>query len=69
MQSQLDKLIGKVRENQGPFFLARVSLRLSFVPGKAPASLSEEAKQVAEFTAACKELGCDPASLPGEHAR
>ncbi len=58
MGRRLDGLIAAIREEKGPFFMARLCLRLSFSvnPGDVPDSPERER----ELVTACRALGYEP---------
>lgn len=55
MAERLDHLVERVRAAKGPFFVARVALRLSFPLGKGEALDTPEREE--ELMRACRELG------------
>jgi len=58
MGVKLDNLIGQIRDARGPFFMARLCLRLEFSlePGETPDSETRERTLID----ACRALGYDP---------
>jgi hypothetical protein len=60
---RLSALIDQIRQEKGPFFVARVALRVNFPFNKADLAFSpEQEKQVFD---ACRELGFDLAAVKG----
>jgi len=53
-------LVDRTRAEQGPFFVARVALRLSFAIERVTRERTVTAEHVDEFVRACRELGYDP---------
>jgi hypothetical protein len=62
--SRLNALVEKIRVARGPFFLARVGLRLRFPLTRA--DLPDDEERLRELVAACRELGYDPGETPPE---
>jgi hypothetical protein len=61
MGQRLDQLITQIREEKGPFFMARLCLRLDFDISLGAVSDSEQKER--DLVTACRGLGYDP--LPG----
>lgn len=61
MESRLSQTLKKIRDTKGPFFLARLALRVTFDPTD-PTGVDEE-KGMKELAEACKELGLDLTTL------
>jgi len=57
---RLMALVDRTRAEQGPFFVARVALRLSFAIERVTRERTVTAEHVDEFVRACRELGYDP---------
>lgn len=55
MGRKLDTLIETIREEKGPFFMARLCLRLSFGLGRGEVPDSDDREQ--ELLSACEGLG------------
>ena len=55
MGKRIDKLIDDIRAAKGPFFVARLNLRLSFPVHQA--SLPDRPEHEQEIIARCQELG------------
>lgn len=58
MGRRLDGLITAIREEKGPFFMARLCLRLSFSLNPGEAADSPERER--ELILACRALGYEP---------
>lgn len=58
MKTDIDLVIDKIRDAKGPFFLARLNLRVKFPPpGKEPPNPTEF---IRNLVAASREMGYDP---------
>ena len=58
MKSDIEGVLEKIRDAKGPFFLARLNLRVRFpLPGKEPENPAAFMRTVVE---ACREMGYDP---------
>lgn len=66
MSRKIDAMIERIRQEKGPFFIARLCLRVSFPfePGAVPDTPERER----ELIEACKALGFDP-SVPSKNGR
>lgn len=61
MGKQIDTLVDRIRAAQGPFFVARLGLRLSFpLAGR---NVPDTAENIRAILHACRELGFDATSL------
>lgn len=56
-------LVDRIREKYGPFFVARLGLRVGFSISKA--APSEDPAQVEAILSACRDLGLDTSELIG----
>jgi hypothetical protein len=63
MAARLHVLIDRIREEKGPFFVARVALRINFPLNKSDLAFGpEHEKQVVD---ACRDLGFDVTAFGG----
>jgi hypothetical protein len=60
-QSDLDKLLEKISVARGPFFLARLNLRVKLPPPGQPAA--NPAELLRNVVAASRDMGFDPLSI------
>jgi hypothetical protein len=60
VSSRLDQIIEQARATMGPFFVARLTLRVNFSLGGAP-DTDENVKKLIE---ACRALGFNPTATP-----
>lgn len=58
MKSDIERVMDRIRDAKGPFFLARLNLRVKFPPpGKEPANPTQFLR---DLVAASREMGFDP---------
>lgn len=61
MGKQIDTLVDRIRAAQGPFFIARIGLRLSFpLAGR---DVPDSAENIRAILQACRDLGFDATPL------
>jgi hypothetical protein len=59
--NRVDALLDRIRDARGPFFVARIHLRVKFPFGKDDVVDSPDAER--QIIDACRELGFDPVAL------
>lgn len=65
MGARLNVLIDRIRDAKGPFFVARVALRIPFPLSKS--DLPDGAEFERQVLDACRELGFDASALHDGH--
>jgi hypothetical protein len=61
VSSRLDQIIEQARATMGPFFVARLTLRVKFPLGGGAPDTDDNVRELVE---ACRALGFNPTSAP-----